>query len=138
MMKLTRKQRLDMVEGLYAGWKTREELRRHTFPVEALDGNIDLLSELTEQTFKSDLDMRRKVSRWIEEKEERLKTQEEKRKKYFKARLKKIKAEAEAEERRVKENFKKELFATCVSRYKKKTRKRLKRVCRKAGTPVVQ
>jgi len=102
MKQLTRKQRLDMVTGLYAGWKTREELRRHTFPVEALDGNVDLLSELLEQDFKDDEDMKRKVESWIEEKEESLKTQEEKGERYKKAR------------------FKKKLFEACLSRCKRR------------------
>jgi len=112
MMKLILRQRLEMVKGLLSGWCSREEEvkemielypgLREVFNRERLTGNIDLLAELLEQDFKSDLDMRRKVSRWIEETEERLKTQEEKRKKYF------------------KRKFEKELKERCLSRYRKK------------------
>ena len=101
MKQLSLRQKLDFVKGLFESWRNQEFILLD-YPNEKLDGNVDLLSELTEQTFKSDLDMKRKVESWIEETEMRLKTQEEKREKYNKAR------------------FKKELFEMCLSRYKRK------------------
>lgn len=133
----TLKQQYEFVTGLYNGWCRQEELRRLTFPVERLKGNEELLEMFVGEDFKSDEDLRRKVESWIKETGGNVRRREENRERYLKARLKKIKAEAEAEERRVKENFKKELFAACLSRHRKQRRKRLKRVCRKAGTPVV-
>ena len=98
----TLKQQYEFVTGLYNGWKDRES-KVKIFPfVEKLDGNVDLLAELTGEDFKDDEDLRRKVESWIEEKKEKLRAQAEKNEKYKKAR------------------FKKKLFETCLSRHKRK------------------
>ena len=99
--KLNLRQKLDFVKGLFESWRNQKFILLD-YPFEHLDGNVDLLSELLEQDFKSDEDMKRKVESWIEEKEESLKTQEEKREKYY------------------KEKFKKRLFEMCLSRYKRR------------------
>ena len=112
MMKLILRQRLEMVKGLLSGWCSREEEiqtlieiypgLREVFNRERLTGNVDLLSELLEQDFKDDGDMKRKVESWIEEREMSLRTQEEKREKYF------------------KRKFERELKERCLSRYKRR------------------
>lgn len=60
------RERFDFVEGLYDAWNQREKLRL-VFPIEPLDGNIDVLSDLIHEEFSSDLDMKRKVRAWLQE-----------------------------------------------------------------------
>lgn len=70
-LKFSLSQRLEFVEGLYSAWLSRERLRLMV-PIESLDGNIDVLSELIDQEFSNVLDMKRKVRVWIQEMSEHL------------------------------------------------------------------
>ena len=88
MKQLSLRQKLDFVKGLFESWRNQEFILLD-YPNEKLDGNVELLTEFTGQDFKDDEDVKRRVSEWIEETEMRLKTQEEKREKYKKARFKK-------------------------------------------------
>lgn len=69
--KLSLSERLEFVEGLYDAWKHREKLRLR-FPIESLDGNIDVLGKLIHEEFSSTLDMKRKVRAWVREVSEHL------------------------------------------------------------------
>lgn len=69
--KFSLKERLVFVESLYSAWLHREKLR-FTFPIEKLDGNVEVMSELTGQTFKNNSDMKKKVRAWIKEMSELL------------------------------------------------------------------
>jgi hypothetical protein len=102
MKQLTLKQQYEFVTGLYDGWCHQEELRRLTFPMARLEGNIDLLSEFTGQDFKDDEDMKEKVEHWIEETG------------------KKLRRQAEIRARNIKRRFKKRLYEACLSRYKRR------------------
>ena len=101
MKQLSLRQKLDFVKGLFESWRNQEFILLG-YPFEQLDGNVEVMSELLEQDFKDDRDMKRKVESWIEEKEMMLKTQEEKGERYKKAR------------------FKKKLFEACLSRCKRR------------------
>lgn len=101
MKQLSLRQKLDFVKGLFESWRNQEFILLD-YPFEQLDGNVELLAELTGQDFKNDEDVKRRVSEWIEEREMSLRTQEEKREKYF------------------KRKFERELKERCLSRYKRK------------------
>lgn len=101
MKQLNPEQKLEFVKGLYDTWKSRQEEVREMIGLypewssvlngRRLTGNVEFLSELTEQEFTSDIDMMRKASRWI----------------------KKTEGELEAK-------FKKKLYEAALNKYRRK------------------